>query len=104
MALIEINTDGLAKLGETICYGLGLTASGRKKMADAEAYSVIKETETSMQVEILKLKGEEEIANYVLARESRKINNVKSVVEKATSHFVEGEKVSEEPVIVDWTN
>lgn len=104
MALIEINTDGLAKLGETICYGLGLTASGRKKMADAEAYSVIKETETSMQVEILKLKGEEEIANYVLARESRKINNVKSVVEKATSHFVEGEKVSEEPVNVDWTN
>lgn len=24
-ALIEINTDGLAKLGETICYSLGLT-------------------------------------------------------------------------------
>ena len=40
-ALIEINTDGLAKLGETICYGIGLAAFGRKKMANAEAYAAI---------------------------------------------------------------
>lgn len=30
-ALIEINTDGLAKLGETICYSLGLTAYDVKR-------------------------------------------------------------------------
>lgn len=30
-AIVEINTDGLAKLGETICYSLGLTAFGRKQ-------------------------------------------------------------------------
>ena len=42
-ALIEINTDGLAKLGETICYGTGLAAFGRKKMANAEAYAAMKQ-------------------------------------------------------------
>lgn len=102
--LIEINTDGLAKLGETICYGIGLAAFGRKKMANAEAYAAIKQAETETKVEFLKLKGQEEIAKYISARESRKINNVKSVVEKATSHFMEEEKVSNEPVNTDWTN
>lgn len=103
-ALIEINTDGLAKLGETICYGTGLIAFGRKKMANAEAYAAIKQAETETKVELLKLKGQEEIANYISARESRKMNNVKSVIEKATSHFMKGEKVSDEPVNTDWTN
>ena len=103
-ALIEINTDGLAKLGETICYGIGLAAFGRKKMANAEAYAAIKQAETETKVEFLKLKGQEEIAKYISARESSKINNVKSVVEKATSHFMEEEKVSNEPVNTDWTN
>lgn len=73
-------------------------------MANAEAYTAIKQAETEVKVELLKLKGQEEIANYISARESRKMNNVKSVVEKATSHFVEGEKVSDEPVNTDWTN
>lgn len=103
-ALIEINTDGLAKLGETICYSLGLTAYGRKKMTNAESYAAIKQAETDTQVQLLKLKGEEEVANYVLAKETRKINNTKSVIEKASSHFVEGEKVSDKPVNTDWTN
>lgn len=103
-ALIEVNTDGLAKLGETIFYSLGLTAYGRKKMANAESYAAIKQAETDTQVQLLKLKGEEEVANYVLAKETRKINNTKSVIEKATSHFMEGEKVSDEPVNTDWTN
>lgn len=103
-ALIEINTDGLAKLGETICYSLGLTAYGRKKMANAESYAEIKQAETNTQVRLLMLKGEEEVANYVLTKETRKMNNTKSVIEKATSHFVEGEKVSDESVNTDWTN
>lgn len=103
-ALIEVNTDGLAKLGETIFYSLGLTAYGRKKMANAESYTAIKQAETDIQVQLLKLKGEAEVANYVLAKETRKINNTKSVIEKATSHFMEGEKVSDEPVNTDWTN
>ncbi len=102
--LIDVNTDGLAKLGETICYSLGLAAFGRKKMANAEYYAAIKQVEANTQAELSRLKGEDEIANYILARETRKMNNAKSVVEKAKSFFAEGESVSNEPVNVDWTN
>ncbi len=101
---IAINTDGLAKLVETICYGTGLTAYGKKKITDAESYAAIKKVETETEVEILKLKGEDEVADYLLARQTKKLNNAKSVVEKATKHFVEGEKVSDESVSQDWTN
>lgn len=103
-SLIEINTEGLAKLAETICYATGWTAHGRKKMADAEAYAEIRKAETEAKAELLRLKGQDEVANYIEARETRKLNNVKSVLEKATSHFTEGEKVSDEPVNADWTN
>ena len=103
-AFIEFNTDGLAKLAETICHGLGITAYGHKKMADAEAYAAIKRAETETQVAILNLKREEEIADYVLVRESRKLSNVQSVIEKAKEHFIEGEPVSNKPVNQDWTN
>jgi len=101
---IAINTDGLAKLAETICYGTGLTAHGKKKIADAESYATIQKAKTEAEVEILKLKGEDEVADYVLARQTKKLNNAKAVVDKATKHFVEGEKVSNEPVSQDWTN
>lgn len=103
-SLIEINTEGLAKLVETICNATGLTAYGRKKMADAEAYTEIRKAETEAKAELLRLKGQDEVANYIEARETRKLNNVKSVLEKASSHFTEGEKVSDEPVDADWTN
>lgn len=101
---IAINTDGLAKLAETICYGTGLTAHGKKKIADAESYATIQKAKTETEVEILKLKGEDEVADYVLARQTKKLNNAKAVVDKATKHFVEGEKVSDEPVSQDWTS
>lgn len=103
-ALIEFNTDGLAKMADTICNATGLTAYGRKKMADAEAYTEIRKAETEAKAELLRLKGQDEVANYIEARETRKLNNVKSVLEKASSHFTEGEKVSDEPVDADWTN
>jgi len=103
-ALIEFNTDGLAKLADTICHGFGITAYGNKKMADAEAYAAIKRAETETKVAILNLKKEEEVANYLLAKESKKLSNVKSVVEKAKENFAEGEQVSNKPVSEDWTN
>ena len=101
---IAINTDGLAKLAETICYGTGLTAHGIKKIADAESYATIQKAKTETEVEILKLKGKDEVADYVLARQTKKLNNAKAVVDKATKHFAEGEKVSNEPVSQDWIN
>lgn len=103
-ALIEINTDGLAKLADTICYGLGITAYGNKKMADSEAYTAIKQAEVETQVAILKLKREEEVANYLLAKETRKLNNTQSVITKAKENFTTGEQVSNEPVNIDWIN
>ena len=103
-ALLEINTDGLAKLAETVCHGLGITAFGNKKMADAEAYTAIKQAETETQVAILNLKREEEVANYLLAKETRKLNNTKAVISKAQNNFMEGEQVSVNPVNKDWIN
>lgn len=103
-ALIDINIDGLAKLAETICHGLGITAYGNKKMADAEAYAAIKKAETETQVAILNLKKEEEVANYLLAKETRKLNNAKAVIAKAQNNFTEGEQVTNQPVDKDWIN
>lgn len=104
MSLVEINTDGLAKLGETIFHGLGITAHGNKKLADAEQYAAIKKVETETKVELLKLKGQSEIAEYVLSRETRKFNNAKAVIEYAANNFSEGEQVSPEPVSQSWLN
>jgi len=104
MSLVEINTDGLAKLGETIFHGLGITAYGNKKLADAEQYAAIKKVETETKVELLKLKGQSEIAEYVLSRETRKFNNAKAVIEYAANNFSEGEQVSSEPVSQSWLN
>lgn len=102
-ALIEVNTDGLAKLADTISYCTGLKARGRRKMADAEAYAAIKQAETETQIELLKMKGRDDVADYIEARESRRLDNVKSVIENARSHFRDGEKVSDKAVNPDWT-
>lgn len=103
-ALIEVNTDGLAKLTETVGSWLGLSARAEKKMADAKAYAQIKQTETDHTVMLMKLQGEEQLANYIHARESRKMNNVQQIVEKTKTLFDNDEKVSEEPVSQDWLN
>ena len=103
-ALIEINTDGLAKLAETISFALGGTARGEIKMADAKAYASELEAKTKNKVALIKAQGEDELANYVAAKESRKLRNTVAVIEKAQSHFTEGEKVSDEPVDEGWKN
>lgn len=103
-ALIEINTDGLAKLAETISFALGGTARGEMKMADAKAYAAELEAKTKNKVALIKAQGEDELANYVAAKESRKLRNTVAVIEKAQSHFTEGEKVSDEPVDEGWKN
>lgn len=103
-ALIEVNTDGLAKLTETVGSWLGLSARAEKKMADAKAYAQIKQAETETAVMLTKLQGEEQLANYIHARESRKMNNVLQIIEKTETLFDNDEKVSEEPVNQDWLN
>lgn len=103
-ALVEINTDGLAKLAETISFALGGTARGERKMADAKAYAAELEAKTNNKVALIKAQGEDALANYVAAKESRKLRNTVAVIEKAQSHFSEGEKVSDEPVDEGWKN
>lgn len=53
---------------------------------------------------LLETKGQETLANYVAAKETRKMQNTLAVIEKAQAHFVEGEKVSAEPVDEGWKN
>lgn len=103
-ALIEVNTDGLAKFAETICFALGGTARGERKMADAKAYAAELEAKTKNKVALIEAKGQEALANYVAAKETRKMQNTLAVIEKAQAHFVEGEKVSAEPVDEGWKN
>jgi len=103
-SLIDINTDGLAKLGEVISFALGGTARGERKMAEAKAYSAELEARTKNKVALIEAQGQEALANYVAAKESRKLRNTMAVIEKAQSHFTEGEKVSDEPVDEGWKN
>ena len=103
-ALVDINTDGLAKFAETISFALGGTARGERKIADAKAYAAIVEAETKNKVALIKAQGKEALANYIETKESRKLKNTMAVVEKAQSHFTKGEKVSDEPVDEGWKN
>lgn len=103
-ALVEINTDGLAKFADTISFALGGTARGEKKMADAKAYAAEVEARTKYKVALIEAQGQETLANYVMAKESRKLSNTMAVIEKAQSHFTEGEKVSNEPIDEGWKN
>lgn len=103
-SLIDINTDGLAKLGEVISHALGGTARGERKMAEAKAYAAELEARTKNKVALIEAQGQEALANYVAAKESRKLRNTIAVIEKAQSHFTEGEKVSDEPVDEGWKN
>lgn len=103
-ALVEINTDGLAKLADTISFALGGTARGERKMAEAKAYAAELEAKTNNKIALIKAQGEDALANYVAAKESRKMRNTIAVIEKAQSHFSEGEKVSDEPVDEGWKN
>lgn len=103
-ALIEINTDGLAKLAEIVGDWTGLNARGRERMADAEAYAEVRKVDTQNAIALARLEGEEQVARYIYARESRKMNNVRQIVDQAKTQFSEGEQVSSEPVNQDWQN
>ena len=103
-ALVDINTDGLAKLAQTIGNWLGLEARAIERNAEAEAYAYVRKVDAENAANIIRLQGEEQVANYMLAREKRKLNNVQNVIEQAQQHFVEEEQVSDEPVNSDWIN
>lgn len=103
-ALVDINTDGLAKLAQTIGNWLGLEARAIERNAEAEAYAYVRKVDAENAANLIRLQGEEQVANYIIAREKRKLNNVQSIVSMTQEQFIEGEKVSDEPVNPDWLN
>ena len=103
-SLIDISTDGIAKLAQIVGNWLGLEARAIERNAEAEAFASVRKAEAENAATLIRLQGEEQVANYMLAREKRKLNNVQNVIEQAQQHFVEGEQVSDEPVNSDWIN
>ena len=103
-ALVEVNTDGLAKLADTVGGWPGLNARAIELNAEAEAFAVVRRVDAENAATLARLEGEERVANYILAREKRKMENAKSVAQLAQSQMVEGEAVSSEPVNPDWLN
>lgn len=101
---VEVNTDGLAKLADIFGNWTGLNARGKERMADAEAYAEVRKVDAQNAAALARLEGEERIAQYIYTRESRKMNNVQQIVNKAEEQFAEGEQVSSEPVNQDWQN
>ncbi len=101
-------TLGLDKLVETVANATGLTALGTiinaRGEANAQAYLAKKKAQTDAEVEILRLQGEEKVAQYVLARNMQKVENVEEIVSKAKQQFTADEQVPEEPVEQDWMN
>lgn len=99
-------TLGLDKLVETLANATGLTALGTiinaHGEAKAQAYLAKKKAQTDTEVEILRLQGEEKVAQYVLARNKQKVENVEGIVLMAKQQFAPGEQVAEEPVEKDW--
>ena len=103
-AVIDINTDGIAKLAEIVSFALGGAARGERKMADAKAYAAEVEAKTKNKVALIEAQGEEELARFIEAKETRKLNNTMAVIGKARSYFSDGETVSDEPVDEGWIN
>lgn len=103
-ALIDVNTDGLAKLAEIVGGWIGLNARAIEQNAEAEAYATVRKVDAENAATLIRLQGEEQVAEYLLAREKRKLQNVQSVVSLTQGQFVEGEKVSDDPVNPDWLN
>jgi hypothetical protein len=101
-------TLGLDKLVETVANAIGLTALGKimnaKGEAKAEALLSKKRAETDAEVEILKIRGQEKIDQYVMARNKQKADNVGDILSRAGQQFTPDEKVSTEPVDKDWMN
>lgn len=99
-------TLGLDKLVETVANATGLTALGTimnaRGEAKAQAYLAKMKAQTDAEVEILRLQGQEKVAQYVLARNIQKVENVEEIVSKAKQQFTADEQVSEEPVEKDW--
>lgn len=101
-------TLGLDKLVETVANATGLTALGTiiNAHGEAKAQSILakKKAELDAEVEILRMQGEKKVAQYVMARNNQRMENVSEILAKAEQQFTPNEEVSSEPVDKDWMN
>lgn len=102
-ALIDINTNGLAKLVELVFNVTGLSASGAKKNTDAKIYDMFETAKAEIEINRMKQNSANPLERFVATKELRKMNNILQVSEKAVHEFVENEQVSSEVVYPDWS-
>lgn len=107
---VEAATQGvnaISKLASTIgeiYYIFGGKSREVRQLADANAYASIVAAETENKVSMIKAQGADDVAQFVLAKESRKMQNTLNVVEKAYSCFEPDEIVTRDQVTQDWSN
>ncbi len=104
MVKIEPQSGGLAKLFVTVAHVFGWDLIGEAKRVKAKAFTAILEAEAAREVARINAESDFELQNYLLARELRKMDNAKSVVEVAGRLLSDEEPVSSEPVKQDWVN
>ena len=81
MNITLFNTDGLAKLAETVGGWFGWNARAIEHNAEAEAFATARKADAENAANPIRLQGEDQVANYLLAREKRKMLNAHNVIE-----------------------
>ena len=106
-SLIKIEGNALEKLIDVVSLGIGTLYRPRqiRKEADAQAYAIRvigkAQAEVETEARLIELETEERISKRIIARESKRQDNIDAVVEMAANNL-KGESVSEEPVDIDW--
>lgn len=106
-SLIKIEGNALEKLIDVVSLGIGTLYRPRqiRKEADAQAYAIRvigkAQAEVETEARLIELETEERISKRIIARESKRQDNIDAIVEMAANNL-KGESVSEEPVDIDW--
>lgn len=105
---VEVAKQGvnaLSKLVSTvgeIYYIFGGKSREIRKLADANAYASIVAAETKNKVAMIEVQGADEVVQFVLAKESRRMQNTINVIEK-TEKFIEPTEIAtDESIDPDW--
>lgn len=107
--LIKINIDGkpFEKLIQVVSDGIGTLYRPRKirKEADAQAYAIRvlekAKADAGAEAAIIEAETADRIGQRIVAKESRRQDNIDTIVEMA-AHNLEGKEVSDKPVDEDW--
>ena len=102
-SLIEIKTDGLAKVCDLFCSVTGLKAYGMKKETDAKIYDAIEMAKAEGRIAIIEQGSKENLERYILNKEQRKLRNISGVTLNAFKEFSSNEEISDKEVNSDWS-